>query len=588
MNRSVEWNRVVVPLTAVVAMALMVVSIGCERPDWEDPEYVAEKLEEGRTAERANAVEQLRHYPEDQRDDIAGIAAEVYLEDDQFRSDIMRQLIQWREPGAKAAYIEELKEDHTGYASSAAEVLGQIGAVEAIDDMIEVFEQTSDSSRQIGILRGFSHMPDSKAIDKAVEVFELDVDNYPIDLHRAACDFIGGLALDEPDAIDEQIRQQLVYARFLASEDGRTTGEACGLAIQRVGLDMTPHLIELFEGENEDVQRLLMTYDDPSGGEHFPQNLSKVRAAEHLAALRAPEAVEVFTDELESTIGSPDVDGDAATEWLRNEAQATNEMMRGLGDIGDPQARGVLEQIVQGELFADEWEQIMGLGPSVGFQMLQDSARALYRLGDREARSTLLEMTDAEIFPPMARQFRALEEMEEREAPPMVEQLRPQWLAAKSFAYLGEADDRDEIATLADEIEDDDLSEKLESFLAAFDVMDECGDVDDDDERAGCLEGFLDDDREHARHKAILELSRMPHDAAAPVIAEAITNEDLDLRELVTFAGYRRPSETLADNIDELLEEESARGSDQEVDHRRLRMLRAWLVHQDRDDVVAP
>lgn len=571
-------------LVGAAAMALF--TTGCERPDWENPEYVEKMLVEGNDRERHQAVEALRNIPEESRADVTPAAADLYLEEENFRSDIMQRLITWRDIGAKDAYLEELAEDHTGYGKAAGETLGRIGAEDAIPKMIEIFDETSDNDRRIGILQGLSQMPDAAAVDKAVEVLDLDVDNYPIDLHRAACEFIGGLAAEDPEAISDEVLSRLAYARFLADDRGRDVAGDCGLAIQQVGHAMVPELKKLFNEENEDVERLLMTYDNPSKDEYFPPNKAKQRAAEHLASMRAPDAVEMFVEDLEATVEAPDMDGDQLSNWRATEAATINEMLRGLGDTGDPEAREILERIVKGELFSEEWGEITD--GNVAFQMLQDSARALARLGDRDARPTLMEMTGADIVPSMAARFAAIEEAaEERDdvdPVPLTEQLRPQWLAAQSFVYLAESDDREEYESLVDEIEDEELKEKLESFMAGFDVMDECQDVEDEAERAECFGGFLDAEEEHARVKAVMELSRLPTEAAAPVVADAIDTSDLELRQHLSFAGYRVPSPELAANIEEVLDDESSRsGDDYARDHRRLEMLHAWLQHYDEE-----
>lgn len=591
MTVTVRKKRcVAIAATLVGAAAMTFVTTGCERPDWEDPDYIAEMLEEGDTSQRRQAVEQLRTFPEDRRDEIASAAADVYLEEERLRSDVMQRLVEWRVKGAQEAYLEELAEDHTGYGSSAARVLGEIGASDAIPRMIEIFDETGDNSRRIGILRGLSYMPEPAAIEKAMEVFELDVDNYPIDLHRAACDFIGGLASEHPDAIDEDVKRKLVYARFLSGEDGRTTSQACGLAIQSIGFDMTPFLIEAFQQENEEIQRLLMTYDSPNDGEHFPANASKRTAAEHLSAMRAPGAVELFINELTSTVESPDLSGDRLAHWRAREAASLNEMVRGLGDIGDPQAREILEAVVQGEPFSEDWSEV--IDATSAFQMLQDSARALARLGERDSRSVLMEMTGADTIPGMAARFQAIERAAEDDDDinpyPLVEQLRPQWVAAKSFTLLAMADDRDEFQSLIDDIEDDELTERLESFLVAFDVMEDCEEIDDEGDRAACFGGHIGADEEHARIKAVMELSRMSPEAAGPVVAQALDTRDLDLREVLTFAGYRVPSAELSDAIESILDAESSRsGSEYQADHRRLKMLQAWLQSYEHDSAAA-
>ncbi len=584
MSVKVNKTRSLAMAAALVGASTMaVMTTGCERPDWDDPDYVIQQLEEGSTVNQRQAVEQLRHMPEDRRDDAAAAAAQAYLQEEDLRSDVMRRLIEWRHPNAIDAYLEEMEHDHTGYGDSSARVLGEIGDDSVVPKMLEVFDETGDHDRRIGILEGLSHMPDAEVVERAVSIFEMDPDNYPIALHRAACEFIGGLGLEDPESIDDEAMNRLIYARFLSNEQGQDTAQACGLAIQQVGPQIVPHLIELFNGEHEDVQTLLMTYDNPGDGEHFPENRSKHRAAQHLSQLHAAEAVELFMDALQEDVESPDWSGDRLGAWNATQMQALNQMYLGLGDIGDPEARELVESIMRAEPFADEWSDVAD-GPGI-FQTQQDAARALARLGDRDAREALMDQTGADIVGPMAQRFAALEEHEDHDAPPLVEQLRPQWLAAQSFAYLGQADDReayDELISDVEGLEDDDLTERLESFAVAFDVMDECEEL-EGQEQAQCFGGFLDDDDEHARAKAAMELSRMEADAAGSVIMEHLDTSRLGTRELLTFAAYRSPGEGLADRVQEVIEGDANRSSSSyEADRRRLRMLHAWAVHHER------
>ncbi len=568
----------------VGSAAMISLTTGCERPDWDDPDYIIQQLEEGSTVNQRQAVEQLRDMPEDRRDEAAAAASTVYLEVEDLRSDVMRRLIEWRHPAAIDAYLEEMRHDHTGYGDSSARVLGEIGDDSVVPTMLEVFDETGDHDRRIGILEGLSHMPEPEAVERAVSIFDLDPDNNPIALHRAACEFIGGLGLEDPEAISDEVMERLLYARFLANDQGRSTADACGLAIQRVGPRIVPHLIALFNGEHEDVQNLLMTYDNPGDEEYFPPNRSKHRAAEHLALLKAPEAVELFMDALEAEVDAPDWSGGRLSSWNATEMQAINEMYMALGDIGDPEARELLEEIMTGAPFEDQWESLRG-GPTM-FQTQQNSARALARLGDRGAREALMAQTGADVVGPMAQRFAAAEEHDDFDPVPLIEQLRPQWLAAQSFAYLALADDREEydglISDVEDNLEDEDLADRISSFAVAFDVMDECEEMDDEGERAQCFGGFLDHDEEHARAKAAMELSRMSPEVAGPVVMDNLGTSRLGTRELLTFAAYRVPAEGLADRVQEVIDGDSNRSSDDyERDRRRLRMLHAWAVHND-------
>lgn len=659
MKKRLETTRhLSVVLALVAAAALAVTSTGCERTDWDDPDDIARIFEEGSTTQQYRAAEQLSQIPEERREDVAPAAARAYLEgDDALREDVMRRLITWNSPGAEEAYLEEMTHDHAGYAEAAAETVGELGIEDAAPGMIEAYQETTDYDRRAGILRGLAKIPTEEGLGLAMDALELDVDNYPIDVHRAACEFIGGLATEQPDAITEEVRDKLVYARLLMGADGRTVDEACGLAIQQVGHAMVPHLIEKFNEEHEDVRRLLLRYDNPYGGEHFPQNEARVTAAEHLSAMRAPGAVELYVDELRSTIENPGLEDDSLANWRANEGRALNEMIQGLGDIGDPEARTTLEWILEREPFEDEWDEIVD--GVVGFQMLQDSARALARLGDRQARSALMDAATADILEGMQQRFDASRAQGSPVDP--VEQFRAQWIAAQSYAYLAESGDRGDYESLLEEYEYDEqelqeefeeqrdglqeqleereelleeeddldeereeelteevqmikedlealeeefetlqegeaaLEERFQAFVAAFDVMDDCGEIEDEAERAECFGGIVADHDEDedadildpATGKAVMELSRMSPEVAGPVVADALETSDLELRQLLTFAAYRVPVDEMVERIDEILEAEAGEDDEEyQVDHYRLRMLRAWLQNQDQEDVA--
>ena len=577
--------------TALMAAAAMALTLGCEKPDWENPDYVAQMLEEGDNRQKREAVGTLRNFPEDRRHEIAEPLAKIYLEDVELRDDVMRHLMQWREPGAVSAYLEEMKTDQTGNAEHAGEVLGRIQSRESIPAMLEAFGSTGNDERRDGILRGLAEMPDPSVVDVAIEVLALDVDNHKISMHSHACNMVGELALEHPDAINEDLKRALIRSVFLSDEVGRQIFRECRLAIQKVGTPMTPFLIELFNQENEEVERLLMTYEQSTEGYQYPFNRAKQEAALQLTGMRAPEAVELFLEDMAVTKEVPDgYSQNRRVSWIRMEGASLNEMILGLGDLGDPAARPMLERVLEGDLIGNEWDNITD--DMVDFQFRQDAARALTRLGDRDARAKLLKMAQADTIGVMARRFAAeaarAEENPDAPVTPEVEQFRPQWQAAAGFAFLAEADDRERYESFVSGVDDGEFKEKLESFLPAFDVMDKCGDTEEAAAKATCFGEFIDADEEGARFKAAYELSRLPGEAAAPVVAEAIKTDSLSTREVLTFAGYRAPSSELVASIDEILQSEGSRSaSEYRRDRDRLHMLRAWLQHHDSDPVVA-
>lgn len=603
-SRTKRCAKVCTALVGAAALALMMT--GCDRHDWENPDYVAEMLEDGTQSQRLMAQDRLNDFDEEQRPQLAAAASTAYMEEPGLRSDIMRQLIEWRIPEAQKAYLEELAEDHTGYARAAGQVLGEAGATEAIPEMVEIFESTQNTDRRVGILRGLSHMPEPGAVDLAAEVLaEDDVDNYPIALHQAACDFVGGLALENPEAVTEEAIEGVVMARFLGDADGQDTAEECGAALQKIGPAAVPNLVELFHEENEDVATILRRYDNPDEGDNFPQNQAKQRAAQHLNLLQAPESVELYMEALQETVETPDYEGRRLLAWGNTEAAVINHMVRGLGEIGAEEAMPLIVELIEntddGSIFDEDgrWAQIAS--GRLRRMIYQDGARVLNQIGDRQALSTLQalfeERIDDEALETQAALIARAEDSEQHQAPPpLVERFRPERIAAKSFAYLGTADDRDtltdwfqsleetfdEQAELIDEhdIDGEAYLEEVRAYESAFDVMDKCEGEEDEADRAQCFAGFFDDDDEHVRAKAAYELSRLPAEIAGPLVAEHLDTEHLETREILTFVGYRMPTPELAESIDQILEAEEGRSSSEyEADHQRLEYLRAWLVH---------
>ncbi len=610
MSQKWKTKRCVKLVTALVgAAALTLVLAGCDDHDWENPEYVAQLLEDGTDSQRLMAVDRLNDFDEEHRPMLAAAATKAYLEVPELRSDIMRRLIEWRSAEAADAYLEELDGNHAGYARAAGEALGQAGVTDAVPRMVEIFDQTQDTERQIGIMRGLSHIPEPEAVGQVAAVLSNhDVDNYPISLHRAACGFMGGLAMQQPDALTDEAIAGVVSARFLGDERGRDTAAECGMAIQQLGPKAIPHLVELFNQENEAVSRILRNYDDPGSGEHFPQNMAKQRAAQHLTQLRAPEAVELFSEGLRHTVETPDYDQERLLPWASRESGAINEMIRGLGYIGSPEATEVLQEVVDPEVFDEDgrWHQIAS--PGLQIMALQDSARALNRIGDREALAVLIELAQGRINEEALQHQQAIKAVaEERDdvnaPPPFTERFRPERIAAKSYAYLGGADDREAYEEWADEVEklfaefehpetedeeqpepgldDDGFVEKVRGYAVAFDVMDECEGEEDEADRASCFAGFLDHDDEHARAKAAFELSRLPVEASGSLVTENLGTSNLDTREiLVSVAAYRVATPEMVEAVDEVLNAESMRSSSEfEASHQHLKLLQAWLAH---------
>ncbi|RAL23598.1 hypothetical protein DL240_05410 [Lujinxingia litoralis] len=546
---------------------------GCEAPDWENPDYVAKKLLEGDGAEKSLAVENLRRFPEERRAEVVPALVEIYKAGDRDAKEAMSYLVEWRVKEAADAYVKEMQTDATGYAGAAAVALGQIGHREAVPLMLEALSATDNSERKQALLSGMSRLPDPAMVGPMVELLKLDADNYPIALHAYACEILGNIGEENPAAVSEEARDMVVLGMFLSNNTNQNTNRECGLAAQQIGPTMVPHLVKTFNGEHQAVNQLLLKYNQ--GPDYaFPANQAKLVSTVRLSSMRAPEAVALFVEDLSNTKSAPEgLSGRQSVSWRLKEGNATDEMILGLGDLGDASTRELLERIVSGKL-EKEWDEITdGL---VELQLRQDAATALARLGDRQALGVLMEMASTGVIVDLERRFAMLE----KQGRPGKEEERYQfnWMAAKAYAMLAEASHREAYQGLIDATDDGALKEKYVSFLPAFDVAAECGAKGDAAAQAACYGTKIEDENPIVREKAAYELSRLGA-AASPVVAKAITTKHLDTRELLTFAGYRVATPALAEAVAALIEDEKGRsGDDARRDRNRLKLLHAYAL----------
>ncbi|MGM0555635.1 MAG: hypothetical protein ACQEVA_04565 [Myxococcota bacterium] len=558
------------PRTVTVLIALLgllaVGTLGCEQPEWDNPEYVSKKLKEGDTTTRQIAIEKAQELPEEKQKEVAPALAAVYLEGSAVESDAMEMLVQLRVPEAQEAYMTEVKENRAGYAGAAAEALGEAGVKEAIPDMIALYKETDDGELKNGLVRAFSHMPDPEMIPVLVETLKLDVDNHPIALHSYACSILGDIAQEQPQALDDKARSAVVRGMFLANSRGQNVRRECGLAVQQLGEPAVAVLLDVFNGEHEGVNSLLMQYNQPPNYQ-FPKNHAKLMAAVRLTALQADEAVQPFVESIDEDKTPPEeLSGNGKISWLQKEAQATDEMIMGLGDIGHEDGYDVLVEALTRKL-NDKWEPM--LDPTVRLQLRQDAGKALNRLGKRDALEPMMEVIEeGDIV-----------NIEAVVAPGQIlQRYQFNWMVAQAYANLATGEELAAYKKMVENTEEKELKEKYASFTPMLEVAEECMGAGDEAAQANCYGEKLGDKNNLIREKAAYELSRLPAEAAGPVINENLSTDFLSTRELLTFAAYRSPSADMIGTIDEILEKEADRGGPKyKIDRTRLRLLRAWL-----------
>ncbi len=563
-------------LTLGLLAAALLVGAGCQRADWSDPAYITKQLRDGNITEQKVGLKKLSDLSEEKQAEAVPAVAEVYKSGNMNQEQAMELLVELRVKEAKDAYMKELKENNAGYAGAAAEALGETGATDAIPDMLELYNSTRADDTKLAILRGFQHMPDKRMVDPLVETLELSVDNHQIALHSYSCEILGDIAQENPDAFDESAQRALVRARFLSNKTGQSVEKECSLAIQQLGEPVVPILVETFQGENDQVNQLLMKYRNDSA--KFPPNRAKVGAIENLTAMRADKAVDLYLDDLERERERPStMPQKFLRSWWTKEAEALDKMILGIGDLGANKATDLLVDAMTGEM-NDTWSEVLDYQSEM--QLRQDAAFALVRLGARDATDAMMEMAEGGVIKGLERRARALEQKEDMEPMSPVDRYQFNWMVAKAYSFLATGEELDAMKSLIEAQPDErkELRKKLEGFLPAIKLAEKCLAKGSADAKASCFGEAIDAEEENKRKKAAWELMWLPQEAAAPVIVENLSTDNLGTREILEQALYRNPSEAAIDEIDKLLDEEADETSEgYERDRNRLKLLRAWL-----------
>ncbi len=562
---------------AGAALAL-VLGTGCEEPNWEDPAYISKQLSEGDALSKRQAIEALGRLPaEKQTEAVPGLIA-VYKAAGPNQKDAMGMLVQLRDERAKDVYLEELKTNVAGFSGAAGAALGEIKATDAIPAMLELLKTTDSPDAKIGIIQSFKFMPDKQLVAPLADILKLDPDNHPIALHAYSCEVLGEIALAVPDAIDDAALQQLTLSMFYANNKNQNVAGECGLAVQQVGPRATPELIKILKGEREDVTKLMLKYDTPQSP--FPANHPKIMATQRLASLRAKEAQPIFMADLEKVKEAPkSLAGNAAVNWRVKEGQLTSEEIYALGDLGDPASSELLQKVLKNDSSIQKnWDDITD--GMVELQLRQDSASALNRLGDRAALPALLDMAENGVVIDFEKRAAILE----GKGAPVKELERYQfnWIVAQEYANLAQGKDLEAYRAMVKRVSEKykELGTKLGSFVPMIEVAAECEKAGDDAAKGKCFAGKLKDPKPEIRAKAAWELSRLPAAVSGPILIENLGTDFLDTREIITFGLYRAPSKEGAAAIQALLEKEVSKTTvPYKLDHRRLRLLHAYMVH---------
>ncbi len=549
----------------------------CEQPNWEDPNYVAQQLETGDAATKLVAFGHLKALDDEKKKVTVPVLTKLYLEGAENQDKFMDVLLVLRDPAAKDAYLKEVEENKNNKGGAAAEVLGEIKAKDAIDAMSKLYTTTDSSDVKQGILRGFTYMPDAQMVPVLVETLKLDVDNNPIALHAYSCDILGDIVQEKPEALDDAGRAVLVRSIFLANNKNQNVGTECGIAVQKLGKAAIPELLKTFKLENKQVQQLMMSYN-------FPNNQPKGTATTRLGTLQAKEVAPLIIEDIDKERELPasvSTDRNKAIAWLSMEAQSLSEEILVLGDLGAVEGKEKLIKAMNGE-YEKVWDEMKNaVGLLLFVQLRQDAAKSLNRIGDRSVAGDVLKAAqDMKSFKPLVDNLKAVAAHNKTPVPPAAELYSYNVTLAQVYANLADASAKEGFEKWANSVSDEGLKKELLKIVPAFDLQKECASKGDAKAQATCYGAKVDDQNSIISQKATYELMRLPTEVAAPVIASKLGTDNLEARELISFAAYRHPSKEALAAAKKILEDESSRtGQGYALDRRRLKYLAAWLAN---------
>lgn len=560
---------------AIVALGAATL-LACEAPDWTNPEHVGKMILDDDLVTQRTAIEKIGDLPEEDQKKLLPQLIEVYNREGANQKEAMQYIVQFRDKGAKDVYLAELKSDITGYARASAEALGEIGAKEAVPEMLAALDSTDKNEVKLGIIQAFGHMPTPEMVPPLLKILQLDVDSNPINLHAYTCEVLGNLAAEQPSAITPEALQQITLSVFYGNMTGQSLDLECGLAIQQIGQPAVPELIKVFKGERDDVQKLMLKYDTPKSA--FPQNAPKLIAAKRLASLHATEALGPFTEWLAGKHEAPeDLEGQKAVDWRMKEGQVMSEVLRGLGDIKGEAQIELLRDTVKGKrINEDVWSDVTDW--KVELQLRQDAGFALNALGHRDSVGLLLDMAENGVINDMEKLF--AQDEANGSAPNHVQRYQFNWMSLRTAAMLSDGSDIEKFQAVVKKNAEKypELSKKMGEFISVVQLAADCEAKGDAGAKGTCYAAKLADNRPELREKAAWELGRLPGETALALLQKGLSIDFLDTREIVTFGLYRVPDASTAAVVDKLLEAEASKGGpDYRLDRYRLKLLRAWI-----------
>jgi hypothetical protein len=537
---------------ACLAVSLLLAPLGgCSVPDYNDPEFLAQKIRSG-DGRAFDTVERL----EDPEARVALIPALIEAYDNGIERDrIVAILAETGHPSGMPVLLSALESPDNRAASIAARGIAATGDASQAGAIAERLQRVRDPQEYEPFLEALSRLPgDQGAVPIVRDIVTRRVGAVGgINTIRYGCRILGSSGATDQATIDALLFG-LVNLQMQPYQDAMNE---CSLALVQIGAPAHEPLMAMLQGNNETVANHLVSLGVTNAG-------GALRAARVIADIAAPSGF----DSVASWFNTPhevtrefleSLGLEGAQNWFANFAETFTYLAEYLGYVAEP-GENPAHSLLLGLLNRGEgsplhnFDGFMGTSNDAELGLRTAVMDALVNVGDPADRDAVLAVAQAgELTRGEARFLRQH--------------------AAFAFAMLSQPGDLARFDELRGTIEDANLLTNVEPYRPMIEqVAEGCAGDRGASGRytaTGCLEGLLGTSDDWVFRKVVYDLSHFTENqpAAASVLIGALEAASLERRyEILDQLRNLTLPQTAGDQLQTLIE--GAEGTAQFRDYR--------------------
>ena len=387
------------------------------------------------------------------------------------------------------------------------------GSIDAVIAELEkvIADPKNDGGETAGemrlmMIKALGALGDRKATPVLIKVMEQTVEKQPVAVHRAAADALGEIA--DPAAVDALIT---VMYRVPDMPTSTNIGEKAKIALGAIGEPAVPHVLQMFKGEHDEVQKLaaqhgLEQFNIQMAGAGLLGAMGRESAAAELIAFMPKTSCVAAPADAAKPKPKKEGEEDAAPAGAESEGNVRAVIANSLGLIGDASAVEALCTCAKSSK-----------NPGDMFPI----AEALGRIGGPAAVDCLVDVVKTAEY-----------DQESVQNSDFIHQIR--WEAGRFALHAASADDIGKVKdAFAEASKEANVAKELAAWTAGIALVEECK------KDKTCYLGKLEDTSQDwiVREKAAIEAARMsPGDTAvALAIAKAYKVRNPDARVTMTW-----------------------------------------------------